>query len=231
MKPSRMKKTVVTAVAALSIAAGGTALAATGGSSTSPSAFAEAVAAKLGITSDKLKAATKAAATEQVEAQLKAGEITQAQADAMKERIASSDGFGFGGPGMGGHRGMGGPGGHLADAATYLGLTETALRTKLQAGDTLAEVAKAQGKTEAGLKAALLASEKKELAQAVTDGKLTQAQADEILAGAGDRFDDMIAGTMPDRGPGGHGRHGFGPPPAAGSGSSSSSSTTTGTSL
>ena len=55
MKPSRMKKTVVTAVAALSIAAGGTALAATGGSSTGPSAFLEAVAGKLGISSDKLK--------------------------------------------------------------------------------------------------------------------------------------------------------------------------------
>jgi hypothetical protein len=227
-----MKKTAVAAVAALSVAVGGTALAA-GGTPTSTS-FLDRVATKLGISSEKLQDATKAAATDQVDEQLKAGTITQAQADAMKARIAAGNGLGLGpgGRGLGGP-GKGGPGGHLADAATYLGLTQAKLMEQLRAGKTLADVAKAQGKTTDGLKAALVASEKKELAAAVTAGRLTQAQADEILANASTRFDDMIAGTRPQGGPGGRGGHGPGFPGAQGSfsGSSSGSTTTNGASL
>jgi hypothetical protein len=42
-------------------------------------------------------------------------------------------------------------------AAQYLGLTDAQLQTQLQAGKSLAAVATAQGKTVAGLKAALVA--------------------------------------------------------------------------
>jgi hypothetical protein len=57
----------------------------------------------------------------------------------------------------------GGPGAHGAPnglqhaAAQYLGLTDAQLETQLQAGKSLAAVATAQGKTVAGLKAALVA--------------------------------------------------------------------------
>lgn len=205
-----MKRAIVASMAALAVAGAGTAIAASTGSGAGPTAFFDSVAKHLGVSTDKLQDATKAAATEQVDAALAAGTITEAQAAAIKERIASGGGYAVG-PGFGGpHRG----GGHLDDAATYLGLTAAELRTELAGGKTLAEVAEAQGKTVAELKAALLASEKQELAAAVADGRLTQAQADEILAGAGERFDAMIAGTLPARGgfgPGGHhGGHGFG---------------------
>jgi hypothetical protein len=50
--------------------------------------------------------------------------------------------------GIGGH-------GWLATAATYIGITETALRTELQSGKSLADVAVANGKTRDGLVAAL----------------------------------------------------------------------------
>ncbi len=56
-----------------------------------------------------------------------------------------------------------GPGAHGAPnglqhaAAQYLGLTDAQLQTQLQAGKSLAAVATAQGKTVAGLKAALVA--------------------------------------------------------------------------
>jgi len=51
-------------------------------------------------------------------------------------------------------RGIGGA--HvLATAATYIGITEAALRTELQAGKSLAEIAVANGKTRDGLIAAL----------------------------------------------------------------------------
>ena len=54
------------------------------------------------------------------------------------------------------HRGIGGN--VLATAATYIGITEAALRTELQAGKSLAEVAVANGKTRDGLIAALSAA-------------------------------------------------------------------------
>jgi hypothetical protein len=60
-----------------------------------------------------------------------------------------------GGPG-GPHGGPGGPG--LDAAATYLGLTPDALRTQLQSGKTLAQIANATaGKSAAGLIDALVA--------------------------------------------------------------------------
>lgn len=96
-------------------------------------------------------------------------------------------------------------------AASYLGLSEAELRTQLSGGKTLADVAKAQGKTVAGLVAALVADEKKELQEAVSSGRLTQAQADAMLANAQARFTDLVNGTRPEGG-----RHGFfGGPPAA----------------
>src|ERR687898_911337 len=45
----------------------------------------------------------------------------------------------------------------LATAATYIGITEADLRTELQTGKTLAEIAVAHGKTRDGLIAALSA--------------------------------------------------------------------------
>ena len=55
------------------------------------------------------------------------------------------------------HRGIGGAK-VLTTAATYIGITEAALRTELEAGKSLAEVAVANGKTRDGLIAALSAA-------------------------------------------------------------------------
>lgn len=55
------------------------------------------------------------------------------------------------------HRGIGGLKG-LSAAATYIGITEAALRAELEAGKSLAEVAVANGKTRDGLVAALTAA-------------------------------------------------------------------------
>jgi hypothetical protein len=177
------------------------------------------VARHLGISRQKLDDATKAAAIDQVDAQLKAGQITQAQADELKQRIQNGDvpplgvlrgggpGFGFGGPG--------GPGllktgisDSLAAAAKYLGLTESALRTQLQDGKSLADVAKAQNKDLSGLKDAILAAAKSDLDKAVSDKKITQSQADDIYNGLKDRIDDLVNGQLRFRGPGGP--HAFG---------------------
>ena len=100
-------------------------------------------------------------------------------------------------PGFG-HRGFG-FGFGIEGAADYLGLTEAQLREQLQDGKSLADVAKAQNKDVAGLKAALKAKLTTRLDEAVKDGHLTAAQKTKILADVDDRLDDLINGTPPKR--------------------------------
>jgi len=113
-------------------------------------------------------------------------------------------GFRFGGPDRG-------PGDDLAAAASYLGVSTSDLMTQLQAGKALAQIANAtSGKSAAGLIDALVTHEKAELAQAVKDGRITQAQADQIAGTLKDRFTNLVNGTLPARPFGDHG-HGLGP--------------------
>jgi len=101
----------------------------------------------------------------------------------------------------------GGPGDDLDAAATYLDTTTANLLTQLQGGKTLAQIA---GSKTPGLIAALVAHEKQELADAVTAGRLTQAQADQIGPTLTQRITDLVNGVRPAGGPGfGHGP-GFG---------------------
>jgi Arc/MetJ-type ribon-helix-helix transcriptional regulator len=196
----RSRKALTIAVAALAvIGGGGAAIAASQGSSSPGQSFLDSVAAHLGISSQKLEDATKAAAIDQVDAALKAGKITQAQADELKARIESGDFPPFFGPLFGPRFGhfQGGPGPHmfgekLSAAADYLGLTEAELRTKLNAGRTLADIAKARGKSVDGLKQAILAEAGKKLDQLVDAGELTRAEADEMLARLKSHIDELI---------------------------------------
>lgn len=101
----------------------------------------------------------------------------------------------------------------LADA---LGLTQDELNARLSSGQTLAQIAEAQGVTQEELAAALEASVKAGLDQAVADGVLTREQADWMLshtpalasgASVGDNWDWMISHMGAGFGPGGC--HGF----------------------
>lgn len=76
--------------------------------------------------------------------------------------------------GPGGARGMTND---IAAAAAYIGTTEADLRTKLQAGQTLAQIATAAGKTRDGLIAALVADGNAKIDAAVAAGTITAAQA------------------------------------------------------
>jgi predicted XRE-type DNA-binding protein len=82
-------------------------------------------------------------------------------------------------------------------AAKYLGLSESALRSKLSSGQSLADVAKAQGKDVSGLEQAMTADAKAKLDKAVADKKLTQAQADKMLSALKSRIDDVVNGKAP----------------------------------
>ena len=189
------RKVIVAGVAALAVAVTGGAIAAT--KANSPKEESQAVvndaAKQLGVQPSELTAALKKALSNRVDAAVKAGRITKAEGDAMKARINSGDSPLFGG----GHRGFGKFGPHfmlhgLDAAASYLGLTEAQLRTQLSSGKTLAQVAKARDKSVDGLVDALVKDANAKIDQAVKDGRLTQAQANEIKQGQRERLADFV---------------------------------------
>ena len=143
--------------------------------------------------------------------------MTKAQGDKLKQMIESNGfpllagpGFGFGFE----HHMHG-----LPVAATYLGLTEEQLDQKLESGKTLAQVAKDQGKSVDGLVAALKADLKSKLDGAVSAGRLTKAQEEQILKDADQRISAFVNGKLlrPPPPPGGFfgERHGFDDGPQA----------------
>ena len=138
------------------------------------------------------------------------GTITAAQAAELKQRIEAGEVPLVGtGPGFGHHRGHHGFV-DFAAAADYLGITEAKLRAGLESGDTLAEIAKANGKTAAGLEQALVAAAKADLDAKVAAGQLTAAQRTSILADLESRVDDVVNGEFAFGFRGGPG----GPPPS-----------------
>lgn len=204
MNNSLKRKLVAGVVAGLAVAGGGAAVAATqlGSPSDESKAIVDDAAQQLGIQPSKLSAALKKALENRVDAAVKAGEITKEQGEAMKARIATDD-FPVIGVGHGEHRG--GPGGphgidaKLDTAATYLGLTEAELRTQLESGKTLAEIAKGKGKGVDGLVQALVAEAKKRLDEAVTAGRLTPEQQANIVQDLEQRIIDLVNGKVPPR--------------------------------
>ena len=221
MSLSRKRKFVIGGVAALAILGGGGAIAAT---QLTPSERSTAIindaAGQLGVQPSALSNALKKAEENQIDADVTAGRLTQAQADKIKAAIESGQApvIGGGGPGLGGgfgrHGGFGfggpgGPGGNLDAAATYLGVSADTLRTDLESGQSLADVAKAtQGKSVDGLVSALVDAEKTEIQSAVTAGHLTQDQATQIESNLQQRVTDVVNGTRPAGGPGFGPRHG-----------------------
>ena len=216
----RMKRKVAAGAAALlAVAGGGGAIAAT---QLSPKQESQTVlndaAKELGVSPSELSAALKSALEKRIDAAVAAGRLTEAEGDDLKQRIESGDFPLFGMPGFGpGHGGFehheifGG----LDAAATYLGVTEDDLRTELESGKSLADVAKAKGKSVDGLVDALVGDAKKHLDEEVSEGDLTQAQADQLLSRLEEGIRAMVNGERPPSVPGpGRFRHDFeGPPP------------------
>ena len=198
MDRSTKTKLVVGAVAAAAVAGGGAAIAATklGSPSQESQAIVNDAAAQLGVQPQALSNALKKALENRVDAAVAAGRLTKEQGAELKQRIESGDAPLFLAPGFRGHHGFG----HLGDldaAASYLGLTEDQLRTELQSGKTLADVAKAQGKSVDGLVDALVADAKKHLDDAVADGRITKAQEEQILGDLQQRITDRVNGKLP----------------------------------
>src|SRR5689334_8522656 len=145
-------KVMAGAVAGLTVAGAGGAYAAThfGSPQQENQAVVDDAAKQLGVAPSALSAALKKALENRVDDAVAAGRLTKAQGDELKQRIESGDVPLFGGPGFGFHE-RGALFGGLDAAASYLGLSEDQLRTQFQNGKSLADVAKAQGKSVDGL--------------------------------------------------------------------------------
>lgn len=98
----------------------------------------------------------------------------------------------------------------LAVAATALSMTEAELRTELESGKSIAQVAEAKNVNLQAVVDVLTTQHKAHIAAHVAEGKLTQAQADEKLANIDTRITEMVnmTGLPMKGGPGGKGGHG-----------------------
>ncbi len=170
----------------------------------------EAAAEAIGISVDDLKAALKEGQTlaqvaeangvdrqALIDALVAAGneqldELRTSLPDRMAELVDRTL------PERGEGHGGGGRMGRFDDgaAAEVLGLTADELREQLRSGKTLAEVATDQGVERQTLVDALVASANERLAQAVTDGKITQEQADERAADLPEMIEKLVDGEL-----------------------------------
>lgn len=166
--------------------------------------FLDTFASELGVDTDELAPAAKAAAIAAVNAAVEAGDLTQEAADRMIERINAWDGDGCRWIGFKlGHWGH-----HAARVEFLSGMWEAAagavdmtpaeLREAL-ADSTLQEVAEAEGVPYADVVAAALASAEADLDAAVEAGNLTQERADAILERLEAALNDGDIGGWGDR--------------------------------
>ena len=153
-------------------------------------------AKRLDVTPQRLREALAAAQDAQLDRAVEDGVLTKARADAVKEARKRS-GRVLGGP-LGGPRHHGfGPGGRafglrhglFRELAEALDTTPAKLLEQLRSGDSLADVAKANGKSLDEVRSGVKRAVTRRLDRAVEDGDLTRRQADRIRA----RLDDRLA--------------------------------------
>jgi hypothetical protein len=154
-------------------------------------AYIDDVAKRLNVSPTALTAAMKAAGYDRIEAAVAAGRITRSEADALKQRIEHGGGV----PSFGRGLGRGGLGGHRV-AAQYLGISAATLRSDLESGKSLAQIASSTpGKSVEGLKAAIVSARKTRLDQAVSSGSITRQQEQERLGKLSSRIEALVQRT------------------------------------
>ena len=156
--------------------------------------FVARLAENLGITQGELEAAIDETQLELVDEKVADGSLTEDQAAQLRERIESGEG-GFFGPLLRHKQGMrhgGGGFSHGADIAEFIGIEPDALREAIEGGQSIVQVAEANGVSEQELTDYLLGEIETKLAEAVESGKIDQATADEKLANAAEKIAECI---------------------------------------
>ncbi len=184
----------ITAVLAAAVAAVVLAAGASSALAADRPSLVDQVAARLGVTPEQLRSAFRATLVARVDAAVAAGKLTPEQGARLKERIAKAGRLGLGAV-AGNRKAFGERPGRLhakGPAATYLGMTRQALLAELRKGQSLAQIAKAHGKTVDGLVVAMVAPLKARLAKAVENDRLTKQRADALLERITDRLERLV---------------------------------------
>jgi hypothetical protein len=130
---------------------------------------------------------------------IKSGSVTALNTSATSSNVAQQAAGMRGGPQ--------GSGKSAAAIASVLKLTEAELKTQVQSGKTLAQIATAQSVSVQSVIDVLVADMQAHIAEEVASGEMTQAQADTKLAGITTKVTEMVNTGHPARGKGmqGHG--------------------------
>ncbi|MHB8986148.1 MAG: DUF2680 domain-containing protein, partial [Eubacteriales bacterium] len=147
--------------------------------------FVARFATNLGVNQDQVLSAFESTKKQMLDEAVQQGRLTREQADKMAAKMGNDKGWAgfFGGKGM---RDGGRPfGRNLDGAAGVLGLTADQLKQELQSGKTMQQIVEGHGLTMDQFKQQMLDAQKQDLAKKVSDGKLTQEQADKIISRMG----------------------------------------------
>lgn len=127
--------------------------------------------------------------------------LTQAATTQIATLVDKQNPFPKGGPGFGrgDHFGFGMD--ETTAASTYLGISEADLRTQLQSGKTLGQIADATaGKSRDGLIQAIVADETAKIDAAQTAGRITADQGTTLKANLTQRVTTFVDATRPAKG-------------------------------
>ncbi len=139
------------------------------------------LSADLNTTQAALNAAYQKAIGETLADQVKSGKLTQARADAIKQRLAGKAPCAIA-AGLHARQGLGAfRAALLSAAASALGISDETLKTDLGKGMTLSQIAAAQNVTEAQFRDRLIAKLKPILDAAVTNKMLTPEREQAII--------------------------------------------------
>jgi polyhydroxyalkanoate synthesis regulator phasin len=191
--------------AALAVAVGVVVFAVAGGSgdaqATGPgdNRYQELLAEKLGISVEELQAAQKAARDALIDEKVAAGDLTEEQAERLKNREPGA--FRGLGPRLGA-RVFHALKDVLGAAAEVIGVTPEEARQGIANGNSLVEQAQAKGISEADLKASVLKKLEAQIDEAVNNDKLTEEQATRIKEGLEEHIDRFLNAEGPPAGKG-----------------------------
>lgn len=160
-----------------------------------------------GVAIEDVEAALVAAATEQIEAAVADGKISEDRAATMLESVedrvsemVTADRSELGGKGRHGHHrgGVRGLHGGSEELSELLGLETDEIRSALADGKSLADLAAEQGVDLDEVTALLLEGIEEKIDQAVENGRIDADEAEEKLAAAEEKVDEAVNATIDD---------------------------------
>ncbi len=147
-------------------------------------------AAEIGKSQAEVDAAFQRAIADTLADEVKAGRLTQTQADAIKAKLANRTPCTLPALNPRGAKLEAFMQQYIAAAASALGITETELKTDLRNGQSLSQVAASKKVSEADFRTRVIANLKPALDQAVSNKRITAAQEQAML-------DHLKTGPLP----------------------------------